>query len=117
MGLALSAQANLAQAGFSTVRVLCGDGTLGWPEYAPFDAIAVSAGAPDVPRALLEQLAIGGRLVIPVGPEEDQMLLRITHSRSGTFEGEELSRVRFVPLIGAQGWPEAGRNGYVPDSA
>ena len=104
--LARFARENLARGGFSGVRVRVDDGTLGWPEHAPFDAIAVSAGAPSVPRPLLEQLAVGGRLVIPVGPEEAQTLVRVTQTAHGVFDEEELSSVRFVPLVGAEGWPE-----------
>jgi protein-L-isoaspartate(D-aspartate) O-methyltransferase len=102
--LARSARENLERAGISGVRLACGDGSLGWPEHAPYDAIAVSAGAPDVPPALLSQLAVGGRLVIPVGTDDDQMLMRITRGRDGTFHEEELTPVCFVPLIGAEGW-------------
>ena len=105
--LAEAARARLAALGYTNVHVLCGDGTLGWPEHAPFDAIAVAAGGPEVPKALLEQLAPGGRLVIPVGGEEtEQSLLRVTRERSGKLRRESLGEVRFVPLIGAQGWPE-----------
>jgi protein-L-isoaspartate(D-aspartate) O-methyltransferase len=105
--LAESARARLAALGYTNVRVLCGDGTLGWPEHAPYDAIAVAAGGPQVPKALLEQLAPDGRLVIPVGGEEtEQSLLRVTRERSGKLRRESLGAVRFVPLIGAQGWPD-----------
>ena len=104
--LAEFARHNLLRAGFGTVELLCGDGTLGWPAHAPFDAIAVSAAGPVVPPALLEQLAVGGRLVIPVGSEENQVLTRVTQKRPGVFDAEEISPVRFVPLIGAQGWTE-----------
>ena len=87
-----------------------GDGTQGWPEAAPFDAILVAAGGPDVPQALKEQLAVGGRLVIPVGEEERlQTLLKITRTAKPTFEEEDLGAVMFVPLIGEQGWAEDGR--------
>jgi protein-L-isoaspartate(D-aspartate) O-methyltransferase len=98
------ARQNLTRARVSGVRVACGDGSLGWAEHAPYDAIAVSAAAPDVPPALLSQLAVGGRLVIPVGADEDQVLLRITHTLDGAFHQQELTPVRFVPLIGAEGW-------------
>ena len=110
--LAESARARLAVLGYTNVHVLCGDGTLGWPEHAPYEAIAVAAGGPEVPKALLEQLAPGGRLVIPVGGEEtEQSLLRVTRERSGKLRRESLGAVRFVPLIGAQGWPERGHRG------
>jgi protein-L-isoaspartate(D-aspartate) O-methyltransferase len=95
---------------FDNVEVLHGDGTLGWPEHAPFDAIAVAAGGPEVPRALLSQLSIGGRLVIPVGPDEgSQVLTQVTRTGPDDFRTEALMNVRFVPLIGAQGWPEEER--------
>lgn len=86
-----------------------GDGTAGWPEAAPFDAILVSAGGPDVPEALKEQLGVGGRLVIPVGPLGDQRLLKLRRTEAGRFEEEDLGAVSFVPLIGVGGWAEDGR--------
>lgn len=108
--LAEQARERLARLGFRNVHVRCGDGTLGWPEHAPYDAIAVAAGGPEVPRALLEQLAPGGRLVMPVGADEtSQMLLRVTREPDGSFRTEPLGEVRFVPLIGKQGWPEPAR--------
>src|SRR6185369_9573434 len=80
---------------------------LGWPEHAPYDAIAVAAGSPQVPKALVEQLAPGGRLVIPVGPDETtQVLTRVTRLDAGAIRTEPLIDVRFVPLIGEQGWRE-----------
>ncbi len=94
--------------GYDNVHVLCGDGTLGWPEHAPFDGILVSAGGPEVPNTLLDQLATGGRMVIPVGAElRDQRLLRVTKRPDGTTETEDLGGVRFVPLIGAGGFAES----------
>jgi protein-L-isoaspartate(D-aspartate) O-methyltransferase len=90
--------------GYRRVRVRCGDGTKGWPEEAPFDAIAVTAGGPVVPQSLRAQLAVGGRLVIPVGDEGVQRLLRVWRTDEVTFEEEDLGAVRFVPLIGAEGW-------------
>jgi len=107
--LADEAREHLARLGYRNVHVLHGDGSLGLPEHAPFDAIAVAAGAPEVPRALLEQLAPGGRLVIPVGPDEShQVLTRIVREAAG-FREEALQDVRFVPLIGEQGWRAAGQ--------
>jgi protein-L-isoaspartate(D-aspartate) O-methyltransferase len=85
------------------VQLRVGDGSLGWPEGAPFDGILVTAGAPDVPEALEAQLADGGRLVIPVGSRESQLLLRITR-RGEEFETESLLECRFVPLVGEEGW-------------
>ncbi len=82
----------------------CGDGTIGWSGYAPYDGIIVTAGAPDVPKALTDQLAAGGRLVIPVGDKQDQTLYRITRDADGNLSGEEFHEFRFVPLIGRQGW-------------
>lgn len=89
-----------------TVRV--GDGTLGLPESAPYDAILVTAGGPDVPPALLSQLAIGGRLVIPIGATlSAQSLIRFRRTGPNRIEREDLGEVRFVPLIGAHGWRPA----------
>lgn len=94
----------LSQAQVRNVSVLLGDGTLGWREYAPYDAIVVSAGAPAVPPALEAQLADGGRLLIPLGDRDEQMLtLLIKNGES--FERRDIVPVRFVPLIGAGGWP------------
>lgn len=91
--------------GFSNVHVRHGDGTLGWPEEAPFDAIVVAAGGPEVPRSLKEQLKVGGRLVIPVGPDQRvQELLRVTRLSEHEYRTEELMDVRFVPLVGKEGW-------------
>ncbi len=98
----------LAQLRYHNVEVRCGDGTLGWPEHAPFDAIIAAAGGPDVPRVLLEQLAIGGRLVMPVGTSREQELVRVTRVGEADFHREDLGAVRFVPLIGEHGWAEQG---------
>ena len=103
--LAETATERLKRLGYDNVHVLCGDGTRGWPEEAPFDAIVVAAGGPGIPPALLEQLRIGGRLVIPVGEEKDsQQLIRAIRRGDDEFEYEELGAVRFVPLIGEAGW-------------
>jgi len=103
--LATLAARRLAEQGFANVDVHHGDGTLGWPAHAPYDAIVVAAGGPGVPPALLEQLAPGGRLVMPVGEgRELQKLVRVTRRRDGRSVSEDLGDVRFVPLIGAQGW-------------
>jgi protein-L-isoaspartate(D-aspartate) O-methyltransferase len=104
-GLAQLAQGRLAEHGYENVEVRCGDGTLGWPEHAPFDAIVVAAGGPTVPDTLREQLEIGGRLVIPVGSEIGrQTLVKITRTGLDQFEREDLGGVRFVPLVGEEGW-------------
>lgn len=84
-----------------------GDGTLGWSTYAPYDGIVVTAGAPVVPDDLVQQLNIGGRLVIPVGNDEKQMMLRITRVSENEYEREELADFKFVPLIGEKGWGES----------
>ena len=103
--LARTAQARLRELGFANVSVRHGDGSLGWPEHAPYDAIVVAAGGPDVPSALIDQLAVGGRLVMPVGENRAlQQLVRVQRTPSGDLRTEELGDVRFVPLIGAQGW-------------
>ncbi|MEO1022344.1 MAG: protein-L-isoaspartate(D-aspartate) O-methyltransferase [Bacteroidota bacterium] len=82
----------------------CGDGTLGWSTYAPYDGIVVTAGAPVVPEDLMRQLSVNGRLVIPVGDNEKQLMLRITRTSESDFEQEEFSNFKFVPLIGEKGW-------------
>jgi len=103
--LADKAAATLAGLGYDNVRVLHGDGTRGWPEHAPFDAIVVAAGGPQVPECLKQQLKIGGRLVIPLGADQrSQELVRVTRISSTEFRSEDIADVRFVPLIGAEGW-------------
>lgn len=102
--LADAARGRLARLGIPNVEVHAADGTLGWPPRAPFDAILVSAGGPRVPPALEEQLAPGGRLVIPVGTRGSQSLLRLVRSASGELAREDLGEVAFVPLIGAGGF-------------
>lgn len=94
----------LSQLAISNVSVSLGDGTLGWRAYGPYDAIVVGAGAPKVPTALEEQLAEGGRLLIPVGDRSQQMLALFT-KRGGRLERRDIEPVTFVPLIGAGGWP------------
>ena len=104
------AEQRFKKLGYDNIKLRIGDGTRGWPEAAPFDAILVAAGGPDVPRPLKEQLAIGGRLVIPVGGEErGQTLLKMTRTSETVYEEEDLGAVMFVPLIGEQGWAEDGR--------
>lgn len=104
-GLARSARDRLARLGYTNIVVHEGDGTLGWPEHAPYDGIVVTAGAPHVPAQLREQLAIGGRLVIPVGSSSElQTLVRVRRLSGHDYRSENLCGVRFVPLIGAEGW-------------
>lgn len=99
----------MADLGYGNVEILAGDGTRGVPEQAPFDAILVAASGPLVPEALKEQLAIGGRLVIPVGDERGQILRKIIRRSASSYEELDLQAVMFVPLIGEQGWIEDGR--------
>jgi erythromycin esterase-like protein/protein-L-isoaspartate O-methyltransferase len=118
-GLARVASERLARDGYGNVKVRHGDGTLGWPEAAPFDAIIVAAGGPEVPPSLKQQLKVGGRLVIPVGETVGlQRLVRITRRGPDAYREEEIADVRFVPLIGAEGWREpsspAGRSPSSP---
>jgi len=98
--LADRAREALAHTGYDRVRVRQSDGRRGWPEQAPFDGIVVAAGSADIPAPLLDQLAIGATLVIPVGTETVQHLTRVTRNDAGDFEAEDLGRVRFVPLTG-----------------
>jgi protein-L-isoaspartate(D-aspartate) O-methyltransferase len=93
----------LQRVGARNVSLLLGDGTLGWREFAPYDAILVSAAAPDVPTPLAEQLAEGGRMLIPLGGRDDQTLFVLTR-RGASLEQRRLGPVRFVPLLGAYGW-------------
>jgi protein-L-isoaspartate(D-aspartate) O-methyltransferase len=103
--LAEEAAARLARLGYGNVQVRIGDGSRGWPEGAPYDGIVVAAGAPEVPEALKEQLAVGGRLVIPVGRGRTlQELVRIRRLSETGYQREELGGVRFVPLVGEEGW-------------
>ncbi len=105
--LADSAHNRLEELGYDNTHVIHGDGTLGWPEHAPFDAIVVAAGGPEVPETLKHQLAIGGRLVIPVGTSlRTQKLLRVRRVGEHEYLEEDLGSVRFVPLIGAAGWED-----------
>jgi len=97
--LAEAARERLASLGYGAIAIRTGDGTQGWPEEAPFDAILVSAGGREVPAALVTQLAPGGRMVIPVDAEFDQELLLITRNASGEVSRRSLGPVRFVPLI------------------
>jgi protein-L-isoaspartate(D-aspartate) O-methyltransferase len=105
--LAMQARKVLDALHLLNVNIKVGDGTLGWPEEAPFDAILVTAGAPAVPEALAQQLAPGGRLVIPVGDAANQTILRIRKQADGSLTSETGVGCRFVPLIGQQGWQTA----------
>jgi protein-L-isoaspartate(D-aspartate) O-methyltransferase len=102
--LVTQAQDAIRAAGASNVSLLAGDGTLGWRDYAPYDAILVTAGSPTVPAPLSEQLQEGGRLLIPIGDREEQMLTLFTR-RGESLERRDIGAARFVPLIGKYGWP------------
>lgn len=104
--LARRARKVLDECGFSKVNIRLADGTHGWQEMAPFDAILVTAGAPEVPQQYLDQLAVGGRLVIPVGDRQSQLLLRVTRTGEQEYTEEKMLGCRFVPLIGNHGWRE-----------
>lgn len=97
------ARDNIQRTGANNVSMLMGDGTIGWREYAPYDAILVSAGAPSIPQPLLDQLAEGGRLLVPVGDREEQKLVIATRT-NGQIVMREEAPMRFVPLIGSHGW-------------
>jgi protein-L-isoaspartate(D-aspartate) O-methyltransferase len=103
--LADLARARLRTLGFDNVEVECGDGTLGWPEHAPYGAIVAAAAGPEVPRALLEQLTDGGRLVMPVGTSRAQQLVRVTRT-GDRHQRDDLGPVVFVPLVGEHGWSD-----------
>jgi protein-L-isoaspartate(D-aspartate) O-methyltransferase len=106
-GLLLSARECLQRRGYDNVHLVHGDGSLGLAAEAPFDAILVAAGAPEVPAALKAQLAVGGRLVVPIGPTpRSQTLVRVRRTGPETFSQEEFDSVRFVPLVGEAGWQE-----------
>ena len=103
--LAEGAKKILEDLGYNNIEIKVGDGTLGWREYAPYDAIIVTAGAPDAPQALIDQLAERGRLVIPIGDRFTQMLTLI-EKKHGKIETTPVTGCMFVPLIGKQGWGE-----------
>jgi protein-L-isoaspartate(D-aspartate) O-methyltransferase len=102
-----AARERMRALGYHNIELKTGDGSSGWPEVAPFDAIIVSAGGPKIPEALKSQLIIGGRLVIPVGALDEQRLIRLTRLGPNEFEQDDLGGVRFVRLIGAGGWEES----------
>jgi protein-L-isoaspartate(D-aspartate) O-methyltransferase len=99
-----AAQKALERLGYRNARIITGDGSLGLPEAAPFDSIIVSAAAPRIPQALIEQLAVGGRLLVPVGDADQQVLQLIQRNTDGTTSVRTLEGCRFVPLIGEQGF-------------
>jgi protein-L-isoaspartate(D-aspartate) O-methyltransferase len=102
--LALRARKALDSIGLLNVNIKIGDGTSGWETEAPFDAILVTAGAPDIPEVLIEQLTTGGRLVIPIGSQTEQRLVKVTKREDGSIYRETSVACRFVKLIGEFGW-------------
>lgn len=104
--LLMKARQTLEEIDIHNVALKIADGTLGWKDYAPYDAILVTAGAPEVPKALLDQLAMGGRMVLPVGDEERQVLHKIVKTKFGIRESIH-TQCSFVKLIGQFGWKEA----------
>src|SRR5205085_3927009 len=98
-----AARESIERAGVNNVSMLMGDGTVGWREYAPYDGILVGAGAPSVPQPLIDQLAEGGRLLIPIGDRETQKLI-LAQRKDGEIHMSDIAPVRFVPLLGSHGW-------------
>jgi protein-L-isoaspartate(D-aspartate) O-methyltransferase len=116
--LADTARQHFARLGYRNIEVRQGDGTLGWPEAAPFDAIIVTAGGPEIPETLRQQIKVGGRLVIPIGVlAREQQLVKVVRDGAAKFHEEELGAVRFVPLVGEHGWPERGSDSPVRTEA
>lgn len=101
--LYLKARETLKELGYRP-QLKCGDGTLGWSAYAPYDGIVVTAGAPVVPEDLISQLSVGGILIVPVGDQKMQTMTKITRTGEDSFEEEQLKQFKFVPLIGEKGW-------------
>lgn len=101
--LSIRARSAIDAMRLSNVALLVGDGTIGWSRYAPYDAILVTAGGPSIPPALVEQLAIGGRMLIPIGDREQQQLTLVTRTSEGN-EQREITGCVFVPLLGRFGW-------------
>jgi protein-L-isoaspartate(D-aspartate) O-methyltransferase len=102
--LARSAQANIRKLGCYNATVKCFDGTIGWSDHAPYDGILVAAGGPEIPEPLVQQLGVGGRLVIPIGDAEQQTLVRVIRTENGIVR-EDHGACVFVKLIGRYGWP------------
>ena len=108
--LATQAAVTLGREGVRNVQIRCGDGSRGWPEHAPYDAIAVAAAGPRVPESLKAQLAVGGRLVMPVGADQRiQELVRVRRLSDSEYRLEQLAAVRFVPLVGDEGFGSRSR--------
>jgi len=105
--LAVRARQTLERLRISNVAILVGDGTIGWSRYSPYDAILVAAGGPEIPEPLIAQLALGGRMLIPVGSREMQRLMLVKRTEQG-IQYEEVLDCTFVPLLGRFGWDESG---------
>lgn len=101
-----SALVRLKTLSISNVQAQMGDGSVGWGEKSPFDSILVSAGSPGIPQSLVSQLKVGGTLLIPVGKREEQSLVRVIKRSETHFQEKELYRVKFVPLVGTEGWKD-----------
>jgi protein-L-isoaspartate(D-aspartate) O-methyltransferase len=106
VSLAKTAAERFKKLGFTNINIRAGDGSMGWPVAAPFDAILVSAGGPNVPETLKQQLSIGGRLVMPVGGEQHQVLVALMRTSQFEYFQHDLGTVKFVKPIGEQGWTE-----------
>lgn len=102
-GLAREAESHLQSLNYNNIEIHIGDGTKGWPEESPYDGILVSAAAPEIPSSLQEQLVAGGKMVVPVGKKGIQKLFQVEY-RQGQLKKSNLGLVRFVPLIGEEGW-------------
>src|SRR5690606_2743570 len=111
--LAVRAREILEKLRISNVALLVGDGTIGWRRYAPYDAILVAAGGPEVPEPLLDQLAVGGRMLIPVGSRDAQRLMLVRRTPNDILY-EEVIDCKFVPLLGRFGWAESAEGGNGP---
>ncbi len=107
--LASTARARLGALGYDGIDITCRDGSFGWIEHAPYDAIVVAAAAHEVPPALVDQLSVGGRLVMPIGSREQQVLRLVIKTNAGSVVVKDLGEVTCVPLVGAYGFPEAER--------
>ena len=108
--LAESARERLASLGYINVDVVLAEERLGWEREAPYDAMVVAAGAPKLVRGLMDQIAVGGRLLIPVGSRDSQRLMKVTRTGEG-FSVETMGECRFVPLVGEEAWPETEVDG------
>jgi protein-L-isoaspartate(D-aspartate) O-methyltransferase len=102
--LSLKAQKSIKEIGIENIHFKVDDGSLGWPEQGPYDVILVTAGSPKFPKSLFSQLRVGGRLIIPIGDSILQRLVRYTKTGEDSFKEESIESVRFVPLIGEEGW-------------